>query len=46
MWHDMKARKLKAKSFGEYFENYVSGVLTGKYVYPEEHGGLIDADDI
>ncbi|MEN3110891.1 SMI1/KNR4 family protein [Uliginosibacterium paludis] len=46
MWHDMEARELKAKSFGEYFESYVSGVLTGKYVYSEEYGGLINADDV
>ncbi len=46
MWHDMEAREFKARNFGEYFENYVSGVLTGKYAYSEEYGGLIDADDI
>ncbi len=46
MWHDMEARELRAISFGEYFQAYVSGVLSGKYVYAEEYGGLINAEDV
>lgn len=46
MWHDMEARELKATSFGEYFQAYVAGVLSGKYVYAEEYGGLINAEDV
>lgn len=45
MWHDMEARELKAKSFGQYFDAYVAGVLSGKYVYSDEYGGLINAED-
>ena len=45
MWHDMESREIKAKSFGEFFDTYVAGVLSGKYVYSEEYGGLIDAED-
>ncbi|WP_305840160.1 SMI1/KNR4 family protein [Photobacterium leiognathi] len=46
MWHDMEARELQAKSFQEYFQYYVEGVLSGKYIYSEEYGGLIDANDV
>ncbi len=46
MWHDMEARELKAKSFGEYFEAYVAGVLAGQYVYAKEYGGMVGADDV
>ncbi len=44
MWHDMEERELKAPNFGAWFEDYVAGVLAGKYVYSEEYGGLIDVD--
>ncbi|ERS04590.1 hypothetical protein Q673_18310 [Marinobacter sp. EN3] len=46
MWHDMEARELQAKTFGDYFQGYVAGVLSGQYVYAEEYGGLINADDV
>ena len=46
MWHDMEARELKARSFGEFFDAYVSDVLAGKYSYAKEYGGIVSADDI
>jgi cell wall assembly regulator SMI1 len=46
MWHDMGAREFQARSFGEYFEAYVSGVLAGKYVYAKEYGGLVNVDTV
>lgn len=46
MWHDMEARELKAASFGEYFQAYVSDLLAGAYVYAEAYGGIIKADEV
>lgn len=46
MWHDMADRELKAKSFMEYFQAYVAGILTGQYIYDEEYGGIVKADDV
>lgn len=44
MWHDTSEREILAESFGSWFEQYVSAVLSGRYKYSEDFGGLIDAD--
>lgn len=44
MWHDMSNREIQAESFGSWFEKYVSAVLSGRYKYSEDFGGLIDVD--
>lgn len=46
MWHDMAERELQASNFEEYFTAFVEGVLSGKYVYSDEYGGIINADDL
>jgi len=42
----MDTRELKANGFKDYFEAYVAGVLAGRYVFSEEYGGIIDADEV
>ena len=46
MWHDMDAREWKAISFAEYFEEYVAGVLAGKYIYDEAYGGIVNSEEV
>jgi cell wall assembly regulator SMI1 len=43
MWHDSSYRELYASSFTEWFENYISGLEAGKFVYAEGWG-LVDKD--
>lgn len=45
MWHDMANRDIQANSFKTWFNNYVSAVLDGRYVYSEDYGGLVDIAD-
>lgn len=41
MWHDMLERRVQAKTFGEWFQNYVAAVINGEYTYAADFGGLV-----
>lgn len=43
IWHDVPCREMYAKSFGEYFSNYLEGLESGKYVFVKEWG-LVEKD--
>jgi cell wall assembly regulator SMI1 len=44
MWHDMAEREVQASSFHEWLDRYVRAVLSGRYVYSDDFGGLVRAD--
>jgi len=46
MWHDSAEREFIANSFNEWFNNYVTDLEKGKYVYSEDWGGIINKDDL
>ncbi|GMG19349.1 unnamed protein product [Ambrosiozyma monospora] len=46
MWHDSPSRTVLATSFREYFGRYVIGVISGKFSYSEDYGGIINKSDL
>ena len=46
MWHDSPERELIANSFKEWIGNYSENLNSGKYIYSEYDGGIINKDEL
>lgn len=46
MWHDDGEREVKAKSFYEWFSQYVQDIENGKYVYHDDYEAIVNVNDI
>lgn len=46
MWHDSDERPLLAPSFADWLTQYVTALEAGDYVFSEEYGGIISADEL
>lgn len=46
MWHDDSERKIVASSFRAWLQNYAEGLASGKFIFSEEYGGVIEAATI
>jgi cell wall assembly regulator SMI1 len=46
MWHDDGEREVKAKSFMEWFSQYVQDIENGKYVYSDDYEAIVNANDV
>ena len=46
MWHDDPEREVKAKTFREWFEQYVDDLIAGKYVYSDDYEAIVNVNDI
>jgi len=46
MWHDDGEREVKAKSFSEWFTQYVQDIENGVYVYHDDYNAIVNVNDI
>jgi len=46
MWHDDAERDIKARSFNEWFTQYVKDVEQGQYVYHDDYEAIVNVNDI
>jgi len=45
-WHDDPTRALMADSYGSWLKALVEGCESGRYVFSDECGGVVEADDV
>lgn len=45
MWHDAAEREILASSFRQWLEQYADGLESGQFVFSEEDGGIVNAED-
>lgn len=46
MWHDDASREIVAPSFRAWLQHYAEGLESEQFIFSEEYGGIISADDI